>query len=320
MTDIAAPTSLASSDGAHATTEAIARRAPAPAAPAAGAAARPTTETVAGAPSNIPDWRNALPEDVRPLAQAKGWKSPADALKSYAHLERLIGADKVALPPKDAAGNRDWSKWEGWAALGRPEAPERYAFRTPEGQAATEVDRAFKGHMAPLLHKAGLAQWQVDLLSGGLDEFSARHRAQLERREHDELAATEGELRREWDSAFDRHMDLANRAVRRFGGQELASALGKSGLGRHPAVIRAFARIGAALAEDSTLPADHGTRGGDGGSARVGSAGARQEIQRLKGDAEFQAAFLNRMHPGHDAAMTRMLRLQAQASGPTTDE
>jgi len=273
--------------------------APAPAATAANAAAL--------------DWRSSLPDDVRPLAQAKGWTSPAEAVKSYAHLERLIGAERIALPAKDGQGRRDWSAWEGWAALGRPETPERYAFKGaagPDGKprAPGDADREFHRHMAPLLHRAGLAQWQVDLLAEGLDGFGAQHRERGQRRAQEEFAAAEAELRREWDRSYDRHLDLANRAVRRFGGPELAKALGQSGLGRNAAVVRAFARIGATLAEDGGMPQD-ARMGADGGGS------ARSEIQRLKADSEFQQAFLNRLHPGHEAAMARMLRLQAQVTG-----
>lgn len=116
--------------------------------------------------------------------------------------------------------------------------------------------------------------------------------------ERPDAAATEAELRREWGSNYDRHMDLANRAIRVFGGPEAVRALIETGAGRHPAIVRAFARIGAALAEDVPPPSH-----------------ARQEIERLKADPEFQAAFLNRMHPGHDAAVAKMLRLQTQAAG-----
>lgn len=272
----------------------------------AGAVAADGTHTV--------DWRSSLPDDLKPLAQAKGWKSPAEALKSYAHLERLIGAERVALPAKDANGQRDWSQWEGWAALGRPEAPERYVFKgAKDGNAApTAIDREFQSHMAPLLHRAGLAQWQVDLLAEGFDGFNREFRGRSETRAQAEMAAAETELRRDWDRSFDRHMDLANRAVRQFGGAELARALGQSGLGRNPAVVRAFARIGAALAEDGGMP--HDRPGPMQGGASAGTGSARAEIQRLKGDGEFQQAFLNRLHPGHDAAMARMLRLQAQVS------
>lgn len=278
------------------------------AAPASATAPSSAAPTAPAAPATAPssaDWRSALPEDIRPLAQAKGWKSPAEALKSYAHLERLVGADKIALPPKDAQGNRDWSKWDGWSAIGRPEAPDKYAFRMPEGHSATNDDRAFQTHMAPLLHKAGLAQWQVDLLAQGMESFGSQHRDRLSSQTQQTYAASVQELQRDWGAAFDRHLDLANRAVRQFGGPDLVRALSSAGLGHHPAVVRAFARMGATLAEDSGLPA---------GSAGGGAGSARAEIQRLKADPQFQTAFLNRLHPGHEQAMSKMLNLQAQAS------
>ncbi len=276
-----------------------------------GAAAAPTE--AASSDAATVSWQNSLPDEFRSLAQAKGWKSPAEAVKSYAHLERLIGAERIALPPQDGQGKRDWSRWEGWAALGRPETPQRYAFKTPSGpngetRALSDVDREFHSHIAPHLHRAGLAQWQVDLLAEGLEGFGAQHRERSQRRAQEEFATAEAQLRRDWDRDYDRHLDLANRAVRRFGGPELAKALGQSGLGRNPAVVRAFARIGATLAEDGGMPS-HVRPDASGGFS------ARQEIQRLKADSEFQQAFLNRLHPGHEAAMARMLRLQAQVSG-----
>lgn len=297
MTDIAAPASVASSERPQSFEQ---KGAPTDETPVAPGRVATANAAVAGA-----DWRTTLPEDIRPLAQAKGWKSPAEAVKSYAHLERLVGADKIALPPKDAQGNRDWSKWEGWSTIGRPEAPDKYAFRLPDGQRATDEDRALHAHMAPLLHKAGLAQWQVDLLAQGLEKFGHQHRDKLSRQTQQTYAAAVQELQRDWGASFDRHLDLANRAVRQFGGPDLVRALSASGLGHHPAVVRAFARMGAMLAEDSGLPA---------GSAGGGAGSARAEIQRLKADPQFQSAFLNRLHPGHEQAMSKMLSLQAQAS------
>jgi hypothetical protein len=275
-------------------------------------AAPPTDPAADGAASRDVDWRAALPDDLKPVAAAKGWRTPAEALKSYVHLERLVGTDKIALPPKDAKGNRDWSKWEGWAAIGRPEAPDNYAFTPGNGRAFSDSDRAFQTHMAPLLHRAGLAQWQVDLLAGGLAEFGEQHRVHSEQSADHRRAAAEAELRREWGGAYERQMDLANRALRVFGGPEAVRALVQSGAGTQPAIVRAFARIGAALAEDGGLPGER--HAGEGRGGALAPARARSEIQRLKSDPEFQAAFLDRMHPGHDAAMTRMLRLQAQVT------
>lgn len=67
---------------------------------------------------DVTDWRATLPDDMLPVALAKGWRSPAEALRSYVHLERLIGVDKIAPPPRDARGRRAWRIWSGWEQMG----------------------------------------------------------------------------------------------------------------------------------------------------------------------------------------------------------
>jgi hypothetical protein len=74
---------------------------------------------------------------------------------------------------------------------------------------------------------------------------------------------------------FDESVALANKAVMKFGGQELLMVLVQSGIGRRKEVIAAFAKIGRSVSEDSI----GGTTGGTGGGAAV------SEKARLK--AEF---------------------------------
>jgi hypothetical protein len=59
---------------------------------------------------------------------------------------------------------------------------------------------------------------------------------------------------------FAESLNLAERAVLKFGGRELLETLGATGLGSHPTVVRAFVRVGKAMAEDSIS----GTTGGSG--------------------------------------------------------
>jgi hypothetical protein len=50
---------------------------------------------------------------------------------------------------------------------------------------------------------------------------------------------------------FDANLQTARKAVTRFGSPELKAFLDESGLGNHPEIVRTFARIGKAIAEDS---------------------------------------------------------------------
>ena len=52
-------------------------------------------------------------------------------------------------------------------------------------------------------------------------------------------------------AAYDANVKLAQRALAKFGGQEVAAVIHAAGLGNHPGLLRAFVRIGKAMAEDA---------------------------------------------------------------------
>lgn len=63
-------------------------------------------------------------------------------------------------------------------------------------------------------------------------------------------------------AAYDANVKLAQRALAKFGGAEVAQVIHQAGLGNHPGLLRAFVRIGKAMAEDAigntATPADKG--------------------------------------------------------------
>ena len=251
----------------------------------------------AAPPGNGADWTGSLEPDLKGLVQTKGWKGPADVLKSYAGLEKLVGADKVVLPPKGADGNPDWSKFD-WGKIGRPESHDKYAFKSPEGYTQTETDKAFQAHMAPILHKAGLAQWQVDELAGGFSAFSAK--LGTDRVQMSEMKATEadGILHQRFGLAYDQKMDQANRGIRFAGGQPLVQKLKTYGiLGPNGEVLDAdiaemFSKIGGAFSEDGDMPQ---------GEATATMTPKDAESQHASMIAEAATALKDgKSHPGHD--------------------
>jgi len=64
-----------------------------------------------------------------------------------------------------------------------------------------------------------------------------------------------GELKKDSEfggEAFTQNAKLAARAVREYGGDELGDALKRAGLDNFPPLVKAFAKVGKAMAEDST--------------------------------------------------------------------
>ena len=272
--------------------------------------AEPMTETSATAAESATaprsdDWTETLAPELKALAGHKGWRRPEDALRSYAHLERAFGADKVALPGKDAKPE-DWDAL--YARLGRPAAPEQYdlaGVARPDGMPwNAEGERAMLREM----HAAGLSNRQArHLLSkyaemqGGAWSVAASNGA---RRVEEARSA----LRRDWGSAYDAKSDLANRAFRlAFGdGVEEARQLrlaDGSFLGDHPALVRAFARLGESLAEHPMA----GAKGGAHLSATPDEA--RAEIARMHGEPATMRALTDRAHPEYAVMVAKRDRL-----------
>ncbi len=281
-----------------------------------GAASGVGGAAASGAATATTDWVAALEPDLRAAVETKGYKSPADVAKAYFSLEKTIGLDKVPLPAKDKDGKRDWSKFD-FGALGRPEKPVAgeggYAFRLPEGQAEpSPTDKALQAHMAPLLHKAGLAQWQLDILAEGLNGFGAQALQQGQAAITQSLERATAELKAELGTAFDAKRDLANRALKAAFGDQLEAATrlkldDGSFLLDHPLMFRALARIGESLhQEDGALP------GGKGGSGFASTPdGAKAEIEKIMEEAKSNPKhpYLDPAHPEHVVLQQRVLDL-----------
>lgn len=251
------------------------------------------------APATPAPW---FDDTYKDLVADKGWKTPNDAIQSYAALLPLIGRDKLPLPagPDDAEG---WDRV--YDRLGRPATPADYKFQLPEGDAGE-----FAAAMAPLFHKARLTQQQLDVLAPAWNEYvAATTRARDDARAAEDRAAI-GSLQKEWGAEYDRNVELARRAARAFAGQdndggldELERALGTSGM------VKLFARIGQGFGLG-------GLEGGvPQGGQMDGPAAAKAEIARLVADPAFQKAWLHDTGAAGKAAREKMEQLQKVAAG-----
>jgi hypothetical protein len=214
-----------------------------PAAPNAGAPAAPASS---GSPAA---WTEGLDDDAKKFIEAKGFKSPADALKVL----------RESAPP---------------------ETPDAYQLPVPDGE-----DPAFAKSVAPLMHAAGLSAAQATKLAEGWNQMQAAARAQAAQAEEAAVREAnalnerqEAELRREWAEAFDANSEYARRAVAQFipgdaaakqkAVEALEGALGYSG------VMKMWAGIGALIKEGTA----HGM--GQGRSTAQGSFYENSNMQR----------------------------------------
>lgn len=254
------------------------------------------------------DWTTALSPELRTLATTKGWKGPADALASYANLEKVVGLDKVPLPAKNEKGERDWSKFD-WTGIGRPETPEAYQFNDGEAKVDAGMDKWFRAKA----HGYGLNPWQAQGLRAEWNEFAAelgqaQHAAAVA-----EAEAAEGALKTELGQAFDAKMDLANRLIAQEGGPELVAELKKSGLGRNANLIKFVMKLAGQYAEDGLLDGERPAGGA------LTPAEATAAIAALEGDEGTRKILMDKSHPEYAALVAKRSRLYALAYGTAPD-
>ena len=261
------------------------------------------TPPTAGTPpaGGATDWRGSLPEDLRSHPALTDIKDVGGLAKSFVHAQSMIGADKIVMPKPDASPAE---MADFYNKLGRPGAAEGYKFSetTVEG---VPKDEATQKWARDIFHKHGLTQKQADgLYQDYVAKVGGDMKSMQEARGAQREQALE-QLRGEWKgNEFDVNVQLAQRAVKTFGSEELVKYLNDSGEGDNPMLIKLFANIGKQLGEDQAF----GGRSSQSGFV-AGPEAAKAEIGKLQTDTDFQKAYMNKDAPGHKEAVDRMERL-----------
>ncbi len=125
----------------------------------------------------------------------------------------------------------------------------------PEG---FKADDALVGKLQPLFKKHGLdsakAQELVDAYAGHQAELSKASEKDAEKAFVDLKAGFLKDLKADKEiggAKFDASVAAATKAIAKFGTPALQKFFDDTGMGNHPEVVRAFAKVGAAMAEDS---------------------------------------------------------------------
>jgi hypothetical protein len=250
--------------------------------------------------SAMADWREGLDGELGQLVQQKGWRSARDVLSSYQNLEKLMGGERLALPPRDA-GAEAWAPV--WEKLGRPKEAGGYQFKIPEG---TQYHEPSADWFRETAFELGLSQTQAEKLH---DAFLARFPAAPV----DAVPASAGEpdLKGLWGRDYARNMAAARRAYGAFLGDEKAFGEIADGIGE-TALMDLLAKVGRATGEDSiTARADAKTGRPRSPAEAMAEIGKLQ--QAAKGDAKHP--YVNKTHPDHAATVKRMEDLFAVAFG-----
>lgn len=248
-----------------------------PADPGAGNPPAPSTQP---APPAAATWPEGLDPAHQSMIQAKGWKSPVDALTSYQHLEKMLGSEKIPVP-KSADDKEAWNAL--YKAIGRPDAAAGYGLDKMEG-----IDAAAAAKFSEIAHANGLSVQAAQALAKfDIDRTSAAQAAQ-ETAFQQAIAADAMKLKESWGQNYDNLHEAASRAARQFGFQaEELQALDRS-IG-HARVMGLLSEIGKGLLEARPV----GMQPNNNNPGVMTKEGAAAEIARMKADPEISKRLYN---------------------------
>ena len=161
-----------------------------------------TSETTTEQPKEI-DFKTLIPEAYKEEKSLQNFSNMDDFVKSYLHSQKLVGADKIAVPNKYAT-DEDWK--EVYKKLGTPDNAESYKYDLPKESTIDQdalnnfSQEAVKLGLLP--HQAqGIMKYYSDVINKGNDDQQAQMKVAQEE--------SEKELRKEYGATFDRQIQSA---------------------------------------------------------------------------------------------------------------
>jgi hypothetical protein len=134
----------------------------------------------------------------------------------------------------------------------KPEGPpEKYEFVAPEG---VELDPVALEKFEPVARELGLTSDQANKLVALQAELVAGQSQQWSKQVETWVTSVKAD-KELGGVGLNGTLSNATRALNQFGTPELKAALDATGMGNHPELVRVFARVGKAMAEDGHVPA-----------------------------------------------------------------
>ncbi len=204
------------------------------------------------------DWRASIEDDgLRKLADR--YESPTAIAKAVSDL-RSETATRIK-PLGENPSEDDIAAYR--KQTGVPEGPDGYEFKMPEGQEASDSDKAFHGVMGAAFHANNVSAAQSQGLIAAYNEYAVQVQEASTKLQDEAAQKAQVALQNDWGGDYDRNVEYSRRATSEFGGETFTEFLESKtidgfALGDHPEFVKAFAQIGRRAGEtplDIELPA-----------------------------------------------------------------
>ena len=261
--------------------------------------AEATTEQKEAEPKVI-NFKELIPEKYKEEKALQNFTSIDDFVKSYLSAQRLVGANKVAIPNKMAT-DEDWE--EVYSKLGRPAKPEDYKYSFSE----EEINQDQLKNFNETAHRIGLLPKQAERIIKFYNEMNTQ--AEVDNQKMFEAKQTEAmaDLKKEFGPTYTKRLDQAKKlAVETLGNDMLNNTILKDGsrLGDSVEVIKAFSMLADKLSEDEIIKGE--------GTGYQTASEIEKEISELTEDG---SPYWQKTHPNHAKTVDRVFKLREQLNG-----
>ena len=259
-----------------------------------------STETVpAVAPSESDDWKTSLPEDLASDPNMQHITSVEAMAKSYINAQKMVGAEKVAVPGS-------WATEEDWDGvynkLGRPETPNDYDLTLPD-----EANEDFVSWFKETSHGVGLNDKQAQQLAAAYAEYAESSGVVDDASIEQRRSEAEKTMRSEVGRDFDVKLQQVNDLLSEFKTPDLSELQMADGtlLGDSPDMMRFFFELNdymrTQIGEDK-LPGRDSRPG-------VSEADLEAKLSTLQATG---SPYWEKMHPDHDRVVKEVLHIREQ--------
>ena len=261
--------------------------------------AEATTEQKEAEPKVV-NFKELIPEKYKEEKALQNFTSIDDFVKSYLSAQRLVGANKVAIPNKMAT-DEDWE--EVYSKLGRPAKPEDYKYSFSE----EEINQDQLKNFNETAHRIGLLPKQAERIIKFYNEMNTQ--AEVDNQKMFEAKQTEAmtDLKKEFGPTYTKRLDQAKKlATETLGNEMLNNTVLKDGtrLGDSVEVIKAFSMLADKLSEDEIIKGE--------GTGYQTASEIEKEISELTEDG---SPYWNKTHPNYAKTVDRVFKLREQLNG-----
>jgi len=261
--------------------------------------AEATTEQTEAEPKVI-NFKEVIPEKYKDEKALANFTSMDDFVKSYLSAQRLVGANKVAIPNKMAT-DEDWE--EVYSKLGRPAKPEDYKYSFSE----EEINQDQLKNFNETAHRIGLLPKQAERIIKFYNEMNTQAEVDNQKLFEEKQTVAMTDLKKEFGPTYTKRLDQAKKlATETLGNEMLNNTVLKDGtrLGDSVEVIKAFSMLADKLSEDEIIKGE--------GTGYQTASDIEKEISELTEDG---SPYWQKTHPNHAKTVDRVFKLREQLNG-----